>query len=478
MRPEPYSLFSARLWPLAVPIGLVLAIFGSSIFFASQYLRQNSREQIMGQHAQILYALWLSQKDSDLASGTAENVSDQLPTVLQTARLRQLVNLLGTRIFDANGNFAFADANVSEGRLAPDILQRLKALQPVAQLRESADLSEVSFIVSPDEPSHGPLLDVYIPLHPPSSGQLNGVAEFIQDGTEVARELRRFDRHLILQATVTFVVGGGLLVLILGASFRQLQRMNQLLSERTQGLLRANEELALAAKTSAVGAVTAHLIHGLKNPLSGLQNFVASHQAGSAGESKTDWDLAISSTRRMQALIGDIVRVLRDHHNDSQYELTLPELAAMLEAKVRPLAQQAGVTFCCEQAATGTLRNREANLISLVLYNLVQNAIEATPRGKRVVLSFRETDRRILCEVRDEGPGITPMQQKNLFAPCRSRKEGGSGIGLAISKQLSKCIGAELELKESNGDGSTFLLAFSTEREISQLNLAAAGGTS
>ena len=108
----------------------------------------------------------------------------------------------------------------------------------------------------------------------------------------------------------------------------------------------------------------------------------------------------------------------------------------------------------------GILLNREANLISLVLYNLVQNAIQATPSEKRVTLRISAGSGNIVCEVQDEGPGISEAQRAQLFKPCRSTKEGGSGIGLAISQQLAKCIGAKLELTETAPTGSRFLLTF------------------
>lgn len=469
--------FNSRHIPLAVPIGLALSILAGTIFFGSQYVRQKSREQITGQHAQILYALWLSQKsDEDLESGLSlsERPSDHLPAVLETARLPQLLDLLGTRVFDAEGNFEFADPQVSRGSLTPEGLAQLRQLKPVARLREHADLSEVSIAVLRGPQTTGPLLEVSIPLHAPAEKQLVGVAQFILDGKNVAAEFKRLDRHLILQASLTFAVGGGLLALILGTSFRQLQRMNRLLSERTQSLLHANQELALAAKTSAVGAMTAHLIHGLKNPLSGLHNFMSS-RAADAGNDDTDadWKLAVSSTRRMQAMIAEVVRVLRDEETSSQYELSLDEFAQMIQSKIRPLAQEAGVDFAAEVRGKAVLRNREANLLGLVLHNLLQNAIQATPRGRTASLAVRAHAGKVTCEVRDQGPGIPPDQRAGLFKPCRSTKEGGSGIGLAISKQLASSIGAELEMQETGSQGSLFVLSFDCDPSKEQQALAA-----
>ncbi len=446
--------------PLAVPIGLALAILSATILFGSLYLRQNARKQITAQHAQILYALWLREKSDEDWIDTTEKASDQLPAVLQTARLRQLVNLLGTRLFDATGHCIFADANVSEKALSREDLGELHSLKPIAKLHASADLSEVSLAVRSGSPITGPLLEVSVPLHSPNKNQLVGVAQFLLDGAGVAAEFKTLDRSLLLHALLTFIAGGGLLVVVLGWSFHQLQRVNLLLNERTKSLLRANQELALAAKTSAVGAVTAHLIHGLRNPLSGLQSFVASRVGDLETGTDSDWRLAASSAQRMQSMISQIVSVLRDEGVSSEYEMSLDELRSVLDVKLRPLAREAAVELQMAVIVDCVLNNREANLISLILYNLVQNAIQATAKGKVVQVSFLGRGHLVVCQVRDQGEGVPESQRDLLFQPCRSQKAGGSGIGLAISKQLAKCINADLALAETSSNGSLFELTF------------------
>jgi signal transduction histidine kinase len=92
------------------------------------------------------------------------------------------------------------------------------------------------------------------------------------------------------------------------------------------------------------------------------------------------------------------------------------------------------------------------------LENLVRNAIEATPSGKEVSLTITRAGGILVCEVRDEGSGIPEPLQSNLFVPCRSRKAGGHGIGLAICKQLANHLGATLELKSTGLSGSVFAL--------------------
>jgi signal transduction histidine kinase len=241
-------------------------------------------------------------------------------------------------------------------------------------------------------------------------------------------------------------------------AFRRVQRANALLAERTRNLLKANRELALAAKTSAIGAVTSHLIHGLKNPLSGLQSFVQDRASDQATSPDSDWELAVATTKRMQGLIDRVVRVLQEQQTVAEYEISFSELLEILNARIEPAARAADVTYNTRLTTEAVLSNRHADLILLVLENLIQNAIEATPAGKAVELRILRQGADILMEVQDQGPGLSAQLREQLFTPCRSGKKGGSGIGLAISRQMAIHLGALLELRESSPKGSCFRL--------------------
>lgn len=446
-------------------IGLTLAVLGAVIFLAHHYFRKTFQQQIAGRDAQAMYMLWLSQQDQeptgpadDSLNGLMDEPENQFTAILQISRLFK--GVLATRLFDEKRNIvAVLPPSFSEGQVTESDWIQLSQLKPVSKFQPAVDLAELSALPS-EHASAGkrPLLQISVPLHRKGESRLLGVAQFILEGESMAAEFAALDRHLFWQGFLAFLGGGSVVAAVLRLAFRQLEQANRALAERTRSLLQANQELALAAKTSAVGAVTSHLIHGLKNPLSGLQNFMASRAAGTPDDEDTAWQLAVSSTRRMQNLISQVVRVLRDENGGAHYEVSLEELAQMIAAKMSPLAEQAGVQFRTHLSTPGALANRNANLIILILENLAHNAIQATASGKSVTLEVAAVDAAIVCHVRDEGGGLPDGYEQSLFKPCSSTKEGGSGIGLAISKQLALAIGAELELKSSTAQGCDFAL--------------------
>jgi len=393
--------------------------------------------------------------------GSLADPADQLTVALVASRLR---GVMGARLFDADGRFVMTfPANVREAELDQSDLSTLRHLKPVSHFHGKVVPSALFYPEQDAAPASEqpiPVLEVNVPLHTKTENRLMGVAQFLIEGHSLAAEFARLDRRLFIQALAAFAAAGSILALAIGWAFRRLRRTQRLLAARTTDLLHANQELALAARTSAVGAVTAHLIHGLKSPLTGLQNFVANMSSADADPLESHWQEAAASTRRMQAMISQVVNVLREEEEGAtrHFVITLPELTQIVSKRVESLARERNVRFVTDVHGAGVLPNRTANLAALILLNLVQNALQATPAGKSVTLTLAGSSDQIACEVRDEGPGLEEGSKRNLFAPCQSSKEGGCGIGLAISKQLANHLGAGLELKTSTPAGCVFAL--------------------
>jgi signal transduction histidine kinase len=448
-------------------IGMALAVLAATIWLARQQLRDQIRAQIAGRDGEVLYAVArmhmeaLADDYDDAADADAfasiQDPDNQLTVLLRTSRLK---SVLAARLFDQEGRcFEVFPEGVRQAELSAEQLRQLHTFKPTTRFHSPAhwaDLFESS--QSPSQQTNAlAVLEVNVPLHD-DRPELAGIAQFLIEGHSLAEEFATLDRHLTHQALAAFGVSGAVLVALVGWALRRLRRTGRLLEERTANLVQANQELARAARTSAVGAVTAHLIHGLKSPLSGLHNLVASVGQNDAAPGETDWQTAVASTRRMQALVNQVVSVLREETGAAHYEVTLAELGETVAARVRPQAQARGVEIRVEQTGQAAFSNRTANLVILIVTNLVQNAVEATPPGKSVRLVLTVDSTGAQCRVCDEGPGLPPGVHDPLFTPCRSTKEGGSGLGLAISKHLANYLEADLALVCTSAQGTTFAL--------------------
>jgi len=450
-----------RGWRLpALVIGLTLCILGLTIAWSSTRLREKTREQIANHDGEILHAISLLQQAADESGddllSSLDDPAEQFNFMLRISRLE---GVLGIRLFTFAGKFYNAfPAYITEAELPAQELASLRALKPVSHFYANGQLGDVDLLAQ----TNGipvPLLVVDIPVHLKDEARLLGVAQFIIQGGSIAREYAELDRNLVLQAAVAFATSGGILTMALALAFRRIQQANRLLSKRTESLWRANQELALAAKTSAVGAVAAHLIHGLKNPLSGLQSFVRGQLENQSAADDPDWQEAAATAQRMQSLIARVVRVLEEQQTVEDFEVARDELAEIISNKLLPATKLAGVRLTVESAGDGVLSNRDASLVMLIIENLVQNAIDETPSGKTVSLRLGWEGGQFVFQVRDQGPGFPAALKERLFAPCRSTKAGGSGIGLAISRQLANHLGAVLELKENAPTGCVFRLS-------------------
>jgi signal transduction histidine kinase len=450
---EKILLRSRRL--AALVIALALLVLAAVVTISTLQVREAIRRQIAGRDAEVLNAVALMHYGEDENEGLSlDNNADQMSIVLKSAQMR---GVLGVRLFSRDGHFVESfPFEVIEAALPEEHLPSLRKLQPISRFHRHVELFRLFYPDETAEPTATiPVLEVIVPLHR-EGGPLTGIAQFLIEGQSIAAEYARLDRHLGMQAFVAFLAGSLLLTITLVWAFQRLQRSQNMLAERTENLARANQELALAAKTSALGAVTAHLLHGLKNPLAGLQNFVAAQGAVAPSEDDSAWQQAIASTRRMQAMVHQVVSVLREDQAGAVYEVTLAELEGIVCNRIHPLTREVGVAFKAIVDSHGALPNRVANLVALILINLAENAVQATPRGKTVTLVIQRKDTQLHCEVHDEGPGFpadTP-----LFTPCRSTKEGGTGIGLALCKQLALHLGAELQLAASTPGGCVFTL--------------------
>ena len=134
-----------------------------------------------------------------------------------------------------------------------------------------------------------------------------------------------------------------------------------------------------------------------------------------------------------------------------------------IAASVAPLAVQKGLEF--HTVPTGSLPtiHTDGDKLRQVLLNLAGNAVKFTDRGS-VFLGASASESEMRFHVRDTGMGIAQEDQPRLFHPFTqldtglTRRHGGTGLGLYISRRLAEMLGGRIELESVPGNGSTFTL--------------------
>ena len=94
------------------------------------------------------------------------------------------------------------------------------------------------------------------------------------------------------------------------------------------------------------------------------------------------------------------------------------------------------------------------------LLNLLRNAAEAMPDGGRLQIAALSADQgTVELTIADTGHGIAPEHLPKIFEPFFSTKDGGTGLGLALTQQIIVEHGGRIEVTSRNGHGTTFTIS-------------------
>jgi PAS domain S-box-containing protein len=233
------------------------------------------------------------------------------------------------------------------------------------------------------------------------------------------------------------------------------------------------EELMLHAKEQAERTsqfkdqFLSTMSHELRTPLNavlGFSDLLADERYGPLNEKQRRYINHIhTGGKHLLSLISDILDLSKIEAG--RMELALESLSldgafAEVLSVMQPLADKKSHVLSAN-AEPGLAVRADATRFKQVLMNLLGNALKFTPNGGRIELAARLTNGNVRVEVRDNGPGIPPDEQKRIFeAFYRLRESGkkneGTGLGLAITQRLVELHGGQLGLDSQLGQGSCF----------------------
>jgi two-component system, NtrC family, sensor kinase len=234
---------------------------------------------------------------------------------------------------------------------------------------------------------------------------------------------------------------------------RALQRWNAELdakvAERTLQLEDAQSQLVKSEKLAAVGQLTASIAHEVNNPIAVIQGNLdlVRELLGPQGSAlvRDELDLVDKQIERMRLIVNQLLQFARPNEFAGYVEAVDTERALDdCLVLVGHLLASTRITVQRERGATRTAAiNRQE--LQQVLVNLMVNAIHAMPGGGILTLRTRDADDAMVeVSVADTGTGLPPDLLAELFQPFVTRKQGGTGLGLWISRSLVERHGGDI----------------------------------
>ena len=204
----------------------------------------------------------------------------------------------------------------------------------------------------------------------------------------------------------------------------------------------------LAAQTDFV----ANASHQLRTPLTGLR--LRLEALAASGDERALPMLA--ETDRLGSLIDDLLTLVRAGTSPPEPDVVdLQELADDAVVRWSLQADGSGHLLYIGDTITPATVLAEHNDVTMILDNLIENALKYTPPGTSIELSLRDAGEKVELAVSDDGPGVAPTDQRRVFdrffRGMNPQGVPGTGLGLAIVQQIARRWDGDVELRSDGG---------------------------
>jgi signal transduction histidine kinase len=244
----------------------------------------------------------------------------------------------------------------------------------------------------------------------------------------------------------------------LAALTGELEEKNRLLAESMAREQQLEAEALRRNRLAAMGEMAAMLAHEIRNPLGAMELFT--------GLLLQDLLAQPSALRLAQQVAGGItdlnhlVTNLLEFTRTRRPAATVVDCCALVDDMLRYTVDVAGggagIVIERSFAAPAVTAIADVHLVRPVVLNLLRNAVQAMPEGGilRVAIASDGAETRIA--VSDTGHGIAPADHEAIFKPFFTTRQKGTGLGLAVVRDLVVAMRGRLEVDSALGSGSTF----------------------
>lgn len=213
----------------------------------------------------------------------------------------------------------------------------------------------------------------------------------------------------------------------------------------------------------------ANLAHEMKTPLTSILGFadLLRIKKNISDDDRMEYaGTIVEETKRLRSLSGKLMKLITLGGTDIEKNpVSLPKLITETKTALTPLLDKNKVSLVCNYEDITISADEE--LFKSLLYNIIENAVKASPMGEKIVLNCAMYEGDAVITITDFGIGMSREDMQRVFEPfymvdkSRSRKAGGAGLGLALCAEIAKLHNTVLEIDSKLGEGTTIFITIS-----------------
>jgi len=219
-------------------------------------------------------------------------------------------------------------------------------------------------------------------------------------------------------------------------------------------------EVLEAERLALVGRFARSIVHDFKNPLNviGLAAELVTREKTTSAERELAKVRICKQVDRLSNMINELLDFTRGSQNPAV--LALANYAIFVRQfveEIQPELAERGVSIACENTPPDKWLLLDPARLTRVLFNLINNAVDAMPDGGRIWLRFQISSGEVITEIEDTGKGIAPEIAPRMFEPFATYgKAQGTGLGLSICRRIIEDHRGHIFARNEPGRGAIF----------------------
>jgi len=230
------------------------------------------------------------------------------------------------------------------------------------------------------------------------------------------------------------------------------------LRDRDRRQQAANQKLQALASLGETVSSVAHEMKNMLIPIRGFLRRIRENQ-NPGGKAASYLEIVDQESAKLEKMVKDMLsfgRFAPLQKEEVEVKALIDDIRQVMDQEFH----ENGIKFVCkcQDGIKGASLDREK--VRHALANLLQNALQATPKGKEVRLLVRLEQDTLHVVVEDEGSGIPKEHLDRIFQPFFTTKPQGTGLGLAITHRIVKDHGGDIRVESAPGNGTRVSMSF------------------